>query len=160
MRSDEAAAGIAAASLTLTDAPTEAEFHAIFRALDAATAAVAGPSGLRPLAVLLRDETGAVSGGLWGRTLYAWLLIEMLIVPAPLRGRGLGTALVRTAAAAARARGCIGIVVDTFDFQAPGFYQRLGFAAFGVQEEFPPGHRRVFLCQRFDRLVTADPGHS
>lgn len=143
-------ADVSGASLVLCDAPSEAAFLAVFRALDDATRAVAGPSRLRPLVVLLHDDAGAVCGGLWGRTLYAWLLIDMLVVPMPLRGRGLGTAMVRRAASEARRRDCIGMMVDTLDFQAPGFYRRLGFTLCGVQNDFPPGYRRLFMCQRFD----------
>ena len=71
-------------------------------------------------------------GGLWGRTVYDWLFVEHLFVPEHLRGRGLGTALMRKAEEVAIARDCIGVCLDTFDFNAPGFYRKLGY------EELPP----------------------
>jgi hypothetical protein len=40
--------------------------------------------------------------------------------------------------------------VDTFSFQAQPFYESLGFAVFGVQPNFPPGHRCLFLRKPFD----------
>lgn len=103
--------------------------------------------------MLLRNETGTVVGGLWARTNYAWLVIEMLFVPEQLRGRGVGSRLVQKAEAAARVRGCIGMQVDTFDFQARAFYERLGFAVFGIQEDLPPGHRCFYLCKRLDQAL-------
>ena len=49
-----------------------------------------------------------------------------------------------------RRRGCAGMQVDTFDFQAQPFYERMGFIVFGVQPNFPPGHRCVYLRKQFD----------
>ena len=46
--------------------------------------------------------------------------------------------------------GCAGMQVDTFGFQAQPFYERMGFTVFGVQPNFPPGHRCVYLRKQFD----------
>jgi ribosomal protein S18 acetylase RimI-like enzyme len=46
-------------------------------------------------------------------------------------------------------RGCRGAWLDTFSFQARGFYERLGYSIFGTIENFPPGHRRFFLKKDF-----------
>jgi GNAT superfamily N-acetyltransferase len=135
-------------SISVTDTPSPEDFATIFRGLDAATAEVVGHANLLPLAVLLCDDAGVALGGLWGRTVYSWLMIEMLFVPVSLRGRGLGSALVEAAEDAARARDCIGVRVETFEFQAPAFYQRLGFILAAVQDDLPPGHRCYSLCKR------------
>ena len=148
---DISSASAPCGEITLTDTPSAADFRTIFRALDEFNARVIGHARVSPLAVLLRDESGTVVGGLWGRTNYSWLTIEMLYVPAPLRGRGVGSALVRRAEAAGRQRGYIGINVDTFDFQARAFYERLGFVVFGVHEDLPPGHQCFYLCKRLDQ---------
>lgn len=83
-------------SISTTDTPSPEDFATIFRGLDEATAEVVGSAHLLPLAVLLRDDAGMAVGGLWGRTVYSWLMIEMLFVPESLRGRGLGSAVVRS----------------------------------------------------------------
>ena len=44
-------------------------------------------------------------------------------------------------------RGCHSAWVDTFSFQAPGFYPRLGYEVFG-ELDYPPGHKRIFLQKR------------
>ena len=134
--------------ITFSETPSAADFAAIFRALDDETALVAGHAQIQPIAVLLHDCKGMVIGGLWGRTAYSWLTIEMLVVPPALRGQGHGSALMRRAERAARERGCIGIQVTTFDFQAQAFYRRLGFSVFGVQEDIPPGHKLLYLSKR------------
>jgi hypothetical protein len=46
-------------------------------------------------------------------------------------------------------RGCCHAYLDTFDFQAPGFYRKLGYSEWGVLEDFPPGHQRIFLKKDF-----------
>src|SRR5579883_2390016 len=142
--------GIAGVSLSVSETPTAADFRALFAALDDATAPVAGLIQLRPFALLLRDEAGVVIGGLWGRLAYSWLIIEMLFVPERLRHHGVGSALVWAAEAIGRKRDCIGMQVASFDFQAPGFYQRLGFRVFGVQQDHPPGHKHLYLSKRLD----------
>ena len=45
----------------------------------------------------------------------------------------------------AATRGCRHAYLDTFDFQARPFYEKQGYAAFGVQDDYPPGHRRYFV---------------
>ena len=88
-------------------------------------------------------------GGLWGKTVYDWLFVEWLAVPDEHRGKGLGTALIQEAEGIARANDCVGIWLDTFEFQARGFYEKLGFEVFGVLEDHPVGQCRFFLRKRF-----------
>lgn len=108
-----------------------------------------GPSGFAPLAVTLNDPAaGTLIGGLWGRTVYDWLFVELLIVPESLRGHGLGTALLSRAEEAARARGCIGVCLDSFDFQAPDFYRKLGYEEFAALDSPRHGFKRHFLAKR------------
>ncbi|MFD1704252.1 GNAT family N-acetyltransferase [Methylopila henanensis] len=136
--------------LVLTDAAGAEDRDAILRELIAFNDATVGPSGARPLAVLLRDpETAGTVGGLWGRTSFDWLYVELLVVPERLRGAGFGRALLDRAEREARARGCAGIWLDTFDFQARGFYEKLGFEVFGSISGHPRGRERFFLRKTF-----------
>ena len=136
--------------MTISDGASVEDFRALFQALDQFNAPMVGPARFMPLAVLLPGRSGIATGGLLGWTVYSWLIISMLFVPENLRRRGVGSALVGAAEIAARARGCIGMQVDTFGFQAQPFYESLGFTVFGVQPDFPPGHRCVFLRKPFD----------
>ncbi len=100
----------------------------------------------RRLALAVRDpQTGGVVGGLWAVSYYGWLFVELLALPEAYRGHGLGTRLMRQAEAVARGRGCIGVWLDTFSFQARGFYEKLGYRVFGTIAEYPPGESRYFL---------------
>lgn len=100
------------------------------------------------LAIVVRDDEGAIVGGLNGFTRWDWLFISHLWVDAPLRGRGYGRALVETAEQEALKRGCLHAHADTFDFQARGFYEKMGYTIFGVLEDFPKGHTRYFMHRR------------
>lgn len=131
--------------ITVTDDPPPEARAAILSGLVGFNQGLAGPSERRPLAVLLRDSGGDVLGGLIGATAWGWLSIELLYVPEALRGRNLGARLIGTAEEEALRRGCRQALVDTYSFQAPDFYQRLGYRVFGQLEDFPPGYRRYFL---------------
>ena len=124
-------------------------FESIFSALDASSERLIGSARPRLLVIPLRDEAGAVIGGLWGHTLFQWLVIEMLVIPEALRNQGIGSTLIALAETEARTRGCIGVHTDTFSFQAAPFYRKLGFTVFGTLENFPPGHNRLYFSKRF-----------
>lgn len=98
------------------------------------------------IALALKDpETGAAVGGLTARISYSRMFVELLFVPERLRGQSLGERLMQEAEAVARQHDCTGIWLDTFSFQAPGFYKKLGYAEFGALSDYPPGFTRHFL---------------
>jgi GNAT superfamily N-acetyltransferase len=136
--------------LELTDRSSEDLRSEILAPLRAYNEAKAGPSGHRPLAILMRDEAGAIVGGLWGQTGYGWLFTQLLAVPDNLRGGGWGNRIMDMAEAEARARGCHSAWLDTFEFQARGFYEKRGYACFGELADYPPGFRRFFLQKRLE----------
>ena len=95
----------------------------------------------RPLIIAIDDPSGNVIGGLWAQTAYDWLFVQLLFVPDALRGRGLGSGLVKRAEDEARRRGCHSAWLDTFEFQARGFYERLGYECFAELPSYPVGPR-------------------
>ena len=128
--------------------PTEEERQAILLPLRAYNAAQAGVSTPEPIALLVRDESGEILGGLHGRVFYRWLYIDLLSVPEQGRGQGIGSKLMQMAEDLAREKDCIGVWLDTFDFQAPGFYRKLGYSELGQIADYPPGHTRFFFQKR------------
>jgi len=143
---------VAAATIALTDDEDAATLKAVEDGLIGFNgAATARPHDWRPLTLAVRRAgEAAPAGGLLGRTFFNWLFVSLFYLPADLRGRGLGTELLRRAEAEARARGCVGAHLDTFGFQARGFYEKLGYAVFGTLPDCPPGHARFFLSKRLD----------
>lgn len=147
--------GAVTVTLALTAAPGPAEEAAVRATLRAANAAAGFPDDRRPLVVLAKAEDGAVLGGLWGRTIWSWLYIENFALPPALRGAGLGARILALAEAEARARGCIGARLDTYAFQARGFYERQGYAVAGTIADCPPGQTRYTMTKRLDMMQGA-----
>ena len=133
--------------ITLTDAPDDKAIKTIAAQISEFNLFGAGRSNeYRPLAVILSDpETAEPIGGLWGWTSFSFLHINLLFVPEQMRKLGLGRQLMEIAEEEAVQRGCRGAWLDTFSFQARGFYERLGYISFGCIEDYPPGHSRYFL---------------
>ena len=98
-----------------------------------------------PLQLVSRSDDGALCAGLLGDICAGWLAIHVLWVDPQLRGQGVGSQLLRQAEQHARAAGAHSVVLDTFDWQAEGFYLRHGYEVFGRLADFPPGHARIYL---------------
>lgn len=93
-------------------------------------------------------DGGRYLGGLVGRVSQRWMFIELLATAPDARGQGVGAQLLAAAEAEARAQGLVGLWLDTYSFQAPGFYIKLGFTEIGRIDDYPPGEARIFLCKR------------
>lgn len=132
-------------TLRTTDVPDDAARKAIFDQLLAYNAAQTGRNDMRPLICTIDDAQGQVIGGLWGRTAYDWLFVELLFVPESLRKQGVGTDLMRRAESEALTRGCHSAWLDTFQFQAKGFYEKLGYSCFGELQNYPDGASRYWM---------------
>jgi GNAT superfamily N-acetyltransferase len=98
---------------------------------------------------MLKDDAGQSVGGLWGELYYDWLFVELLFVPESLRGKDFGSKLLGEAERIAKAKGCTGIWLDTFSFQAPGFYEKHGYERFAALENYPRGKQRFFFRKIF-----------
>ncbi|WP_411387065.1 GNAT family N-acetyltransferase [Pseudomonas sp. MPB03] len=131
-----------------TDTPTDEERQAILAPLRAYNTAKTGGTVPELVAWLVRDEQGEIVGGLYGRVFFSWLYIELLVVPEQARGQGTGSTLMQLAEELAREKNCVGIWLDTFDFQAPAFYRKHGFTEIGQIDDYPPGHQHFFFQKR------------
>ena len=135
-------------TIRIATQPAEADRQAIVAALVAYNDRAGGPSHYQPMAILIQDESGATVGGLWGKTVYDWLFVELFVVPESFRRQKLGSRILAQAEDLARQRGCIGVWLDTYDFQARGFYERCGYDVFGTIDDHPRNGCRFFLRKR------------
>ena len=103
-----------------------------------------------PLTIFLRDDSGAIHGGLLAPTRWHWLLVDKLWVSDQYRGQGHGSALLNRAEAIARSRGCRNAALDTTEFQARRFYEKLGYVVFGQLDDCPPGSRTYWLSKSLE----------
>jgi GNAT superfamily N-acetyltransferase len=116
--------------------------------LDAFNEEVTGRHDRRPIAVIVRDPaTGAAVGGATGRSSLGLLFLDLFYLPEELRGRGIGSEVLRMFEDEGRRRGCRSAVLYTISFQAPRFYERNGWRAFGEIACDPPGTSRVYLTK-------------
>lgn len=138
---------MSAPAIEVTDTPQEADLTFIGKSLSDFNEADVGPSGRRPLAVYLRDQSGSIVAGLSGYTAWGWLYVQWLFVSEDQRGRGCAGALLGAAEVEALARQCHGAYIDTFNPEALKAYQRAGYAIFGQLPDFPKGRTRSFLSK-------------
>jgi GNAT superfamily N-acetyltransferase len=132
-------------NLELGDVPDEDVRKAIIAPLIDYNDSKAGASQGRPLLIAVRNSSNEVVGGFWGHTAYQWLFTQFLALPLGLRGRGIGSKLMRMAETEAVSRGCHGSWLDTFEFQARGFYESVGYQCFAELPEYPKDYSRFFM---------------
>jgi GNAT superfamily N-acetyltransferase len=99
------------------------------------------------LGVFCRGEQNQIVAGLHGWTWAGWLKINYLWVSAQERGRGRGRQMLLMAEAEAQKRGCANATLDTYSFQAPEFYCKLGYRIVATVEGLPEGHRQHILVK-------------
>jgi GNAT superfamily N-acetyltransferase len=103
-----------------------------------------------PLEFMIRDSEGVVIGGvLGGIGSFKGLEIRILWVSEEYRKSGLGSKILNHIENVAIEKGATISMLDTFDFQAEGFYIKNGYSVFGEIHDFPKGHRRIYLSKRF-----------
>ncbi len=84
-----------------------------------------------PLCVFKRSDDGTLIGGLTGKTYWNYLDIGYLWVDQTYRNQGLATSILKAAEKEALNRGCSYVLLDTYSFQALGFYLKQGYEEFG-----------------------------
>ena len=134
-------------NLTVDTVLSAEDSEALGQGLTAFNKKAIGYDDYQPLFVTLREEDGALLGGLTAETYWGWLYIDILWVSEKKRDQGLGSQLLRAAEAEACKRGCRNVYLDTFSFQALPFYQKHGYTVFGSLPGFPADQTRYFLTK-------------
>ena len=98
-----------------------------------------------PLNLYVEDEYGEIMAGLVAETFGNWLEIEYLFVKEDLRGQGIGSQLLQQAESEAKKRNCRFAFVNTYQFQAPAFYQKYGYKEVFTMKDYPyTGQRHYY----------------
>jgi GNAT superfamily N-acetyltransferase len=92
-------------------------------------------------------DTHEPIGGLIGHTSLGLCFIDLVFLPERVRGQDVGRTMMQRAEAEAGRRRCRAIVLYTISFQAPGFYEKLGYRRFGTIDCDRPGTRRIFCVK-------------
>jgi len=98
----------------------------------------------KPIEILIKGDDGGLIGGLYGRSIWGTLEVKTLAVHSKYRSKGIGGKLMLAAEKEARNRKCKFISLDTFSFQAPKFYEKLGFKRIGVETNFPEVEEKYY----------------
>ena len=132
-------------SWELTEDPTRFDLEAIDGGLTGYNLEEGGIDEVRRLAVVARDESDVTVGGAIARTWGECCEVQVLWVRGDLRGHGVGAKLLALAEEEAARRGCTTVYLDTFSFQAPGFYERHGYREFHAIGGFPRGIKKHYF---------------
>ena len=98
-----------------------------------------------PLNLYVEDDSGELLAGLVAETFGNWLEIEYLFVKEDLRGQGIGSQLLQRAESEAKKRNCRYAFVNTYQFQAPAFYQKHGYQEVFTLKDYPcTGQRHYY----------------
>jgi GNAT superfamily N-acetyltransferase len=131
-------------NIRIVEQPDKAFWGTIGQGLRNFNTEQAGDDKIKELSVALYSPGGELVGGVIAETYWEWLYINVMWVQQGLRGKGYGEQLLKRTEEEAKKRGVRHAYLDTFSFQAPGFYEKNGYSVFGKLLDFPPGHERYF----------------
>jgi ribosomal protein S18 acetylase RimI-like enzyme len=102
----------------------------------------------KPIEIIARNEKKEIIGGLYSRSIWGTLEIKTFAIKAENRNSGIGKKLLLEAEKEAKKRNCRFISLDTFSFQAPTFYEKLGFEKLGTESDFPKGFEKYYYRKK------------
>jgi ribosomal protein S18 acetylase RimI-like enzyme len=106
-----------------------------------------GPLNDEKYVLTARSNAGELVGGLVGVRFWNGMFVDLLWVHESSRQCGIGTRLMQRAEEDLRSRGGEVVFLSTWSFQAPAFYEKLGYSAFGKLEGMPPGSTRTWFVK-------------
>jgi ribosomal protein S18 acetylase RimI-like enzyme len=130
-----------------------ADLETVDAGLHAFNVAAADLDAVQRLGCFARDAEGRVVGGLRARIWGAAVEVQMLWVDEARRRQGVATNLMRLLEEAVRPRGATLIYLDTFSFQARGFYERCGYRVAATLDGFPDGIAKYLMTKRLDGVA-------
>ena len=126
-------------------APSSADNDVVREGLIAFNEHVTGEPRDKEFSVFLKNDSGKICGGIQVFLDTESVYIDALWVEGNLQKQGYGTKLLATAEGEAIKNGCIFSLVDTWDFQAEGFYLKNGYERIGELKNYWLGHSKIFL---------------
>ena len=140
--------------ITLEEKPSNEELNILRNGLAEYARSMFGETSVADVTFFVRDENGRIAGGVHGNYgSFGWMYVDTLWVSERLRGNDYGRRLMNLIEDAALKNGCTQAYLNTFSFQAPEFYKKLGYTVFAELEDFPVGHSRVFLRKKLNSSI-------
>lgn len=103
---------------------------------------------IAPFGIFIKDSHGVVLGGVNGFSCYGCLYVDMLWLNNKLRKQGFGKKLMVEAERIGYERRCTFSTVDTMDWEALPFYQKLGYSIEFVREGFEKESKMYMLRKK------------
>ena len=95
-------------------------------------------------------EGGTKIGGVYGYMDFGnWVWISLLFVDEKHREKDMGTALINAVEKFAKTEKCIGVHLNTFSWQAKGFYEKMGYTQYGELNNHPENGKMFWLKKEF-----------
>jgi ribosomal protein S18 acetylase RimI-like enzyme len=98
-----------------------------------------------PIQLLLKDSRGETIGGIIANQWWTTLEIYSLWVDEHYRKKGYGKQLIQEVEGRAKAKGCKQVILNTLDFQAPGFYKKLDYELCAECKDYLEGHNLYYF---------------
>jgi GNAT superfamily N-acetyltransferase len=98
--------------------------------------------------LFIKDDQGTVVGGMYGTYKLDFIAIDIFWLDESLRKLGYGSQIINRMEQKARELGCKFMKLDTFSFQARGFYEKHGFTVYGQIDDVAGGHTHYYLLKR------------
>jgi GNAT superfamily N-acetyltransferase len=134
-------------SIAYVEKPEEAAWGKIGQGLHEYNLQEAGELNFQRICFVLQNPEGDILGGVIGEIYWEWFYLDLMWIQKDLRGNGYGEQLLNAVEKEAQEKGAKQVFLDTFSFQAPGFYQKFGYQIFGELPDFPPGHQRFYMTK-------------
>jgi len=96
----------------------------------------------------LAFDNEKIIGGAIGYVLYGWYFLDLLWIEETYRGKNIGTLLMKNIEDYVQKNDLVGIRTETWDFQAKGFYEKMGYKVFATIEDCPPETTNYFFMKR------------
>jgi GNAT superfamily N-acetyltransferase len=130
--------------IVVDHAPSQSDNDVVREGIIAFNESVLGERD-KQFSIFLKNDSGKVFGGIQAFLCSEDVYIDVLWVEKSLQKQGYRTKLLAAAEAEAIKNGCIFSKVDTWDFQAEGFYLKHGYERIGELKNYWFGHAKIFL---------------
>jgi ribosomal protein S18 acetylase RimI-like enzyme len=135
---------------TINEHPTKEEMGVIKHRLEEYNMAQTNGEWNKPemeINVVLKDNDRNVIGGINASTLCRAMWLEVFWVDEEYRGQGYGRDLLLEAERIGIENGCVASGTWTFSFQAPEFYQKVGYEVIGIFNGYVEGVTEYVLMK-------------
>lgn len=133
--------------ITTEGEPNPEDFKLLSEGLLVHHASQGHPRTWKKFCIFLKDKNNKAHAGIIVTFLWNGMHIDSLWVDESIRGKDYGTKLMQMAEKEGVKRGCIIAYTDTFTWQAPEFYKKLGYKEYGKLENFPAGNTLTYFSK-------------